>query len=93
MAQIKYNLGNVNKNGINYSTDEQEIGTWINGKPIYRKVIVIDNPSSGMTFSIANIDEPINASWKQMYGSDTLCFCYGENGASRSAKTFNTTSK
>ena len=24
----------------NYSTEEQAVGTWINGKPIYRKVIV-----------------------------------------------------
>ena len=39
MAQIKYNLGNVNNNGNNYSTDEQVIGTWIDGKPIYRKVV------------------------------------------------------
>ena len=86
------NLGNV-KSGNNYSTDEQVVGTWINGKPIYRKVVIIDNPSNGETISIANIDEPINAIWKQTYGSSPLCFNYNENGSSRSAITFNTTSK
>ena len=37
MAQIKYNLGNLGKEV--YSTDETAIGTWIDGKTIYRKVI------------------------------------------------------
>ena len=30
------------KNNNKYSTDETQVGTWINGKPIYRKVIVVD---------------------------------------------------
>lgn len=34
-------------NGLNtYSTEEQRIGTWIDGKPIYRKVIAVKSPSS-----------------------------------------------
>ena len=39
MATVKYNLGTV-KNGNNYSTDEQVVGTWIDGKPLYRKVLL-----------------------------------------------------
>lgn len=31
-------------NGI-YSTTEQRIGTWINGKPLYRLVMEVDNPT------------------------------------------------
>lgn len=27
--------------GVNYSTDEQVIGTWIDGKPLYRRVVPI----------------------------------------------------
>ena len=92
MAQIKYNLGNV-KSGNNYSTNEQVIGTWIDGKPIYRKVVIIDNPSNGKTFSIANIDEPINIIWKQVYSPNKLVFSYGDNGSSCSVIGFNTTSK
>lgn len=37
MAQIKYNLGDLGTEV--YSTNETVIGTWIDGKPIYRKVI------------------------------------------------------
>ena len=92
MAQIKYNLGNV-KNEVNYSTNEQVVGTWINGKPIYRKVVVIDNPSNGMTIPIADIDEPINISCKQVYDSNLVYFCYGSDGGSYSLVCFNSTSK
>ena len=91
MAQIKYNLGNV-KSGDNYSTNEQVIGTWIDGKPLYRKVVVIDNPSSGMTFSIANIDEPINVIWKQAHPTGVF-FSYNYDGSSMCIINFDSTSK
>ena len=41
-----------------YSFDEVEIGTWVNGKPIYRKVIpgtLAKDSGSGITF--ANVSE------------------------------------
>ena len=91
MAQIKYNLGNV-KSGDNYSTNETVIGTWINGKPLYRKVVVIDNPSNGTTFSIDNIDEPINVIWKQAHPTGVF-FSYNYDGSSMSIISFNSTSK
>ena len=90
MAQIKYNLGDLGKEV--YSTDEIVIGEWINGKPLYRKVVVIDNPSEGMTFSIANIDEPINVIWKQAHPTGVY-FSYGCDGSSISTICFNITSK
>ena len=31
---------------VNYSTDEQVIGTWIDGKPVYQKVLVDKCPNS-----------------------------------------------
>lgn len=34
-----------------YSTDERRIGTWIDGKPLYRKVIQATSPSSTSTNS------------------------------------------
>ena len=64
VATVKYNLGSVM--GDNYSTEEQVVGTWIDGKPLYRKVVIIDNPSNKMTFSIANIDEAINVIMEDM---------------------------
>lgn len=30
---------------IHYSTDEQIIGTWVDGKTLYQKTIVVDNPT------------------------------------------------
>ena len=46
MAQVKALIGNIKgpagKDGSAnqiYSTDETVIGTWINGKPLYRKII------------------------------------------------------
>ena len=93
MAQIKYNLGNV-KSGDNYSTDEQVIGTWINGKPLYRKVVVIDNPSNEMTIPIADIDEPINARWTQQHPSPSgIYFSFNSGAYSSSMIYFNPTSK
>ena len=34
---------NEMKNLLKYSTDEQKVGTWIDGKPIYKKTIIISN--------------------------------------------------
>lgn len=44
-------LGNSTINNNNYSTEEQIIGTWINGKPLYRKII------SGISF------KPLSFQW------------------------------
>lgn len=35
-----------------YSTEEQVIGTWIDGKPLYRKVLTLDTPAPGATSHI-----------------------------------------
>lgn len=46
--------------GESYSTEEQVIGTWINGKPIYRKIIQSTTSSNGSTKYIpigVNVDE------------------------------------
>lgn len=32
--------------GSNYSTEEQVVGTWINGKPIYQKTFIENNPQA-----------------------------------------------
>ena len=90
VATVKYNLGSVM--GDNYSTEEQVVGTWIDGKPLYRKVVIIDNPSNKTTFSIDNIDEPINVIWKQVHTSGVF-FSYNNDGKSISIIFFNPTSK
>jgi len=44
----------VNYNGsLNYSTEEQVVGTWIDGKPLYQKTTYLPGPYSG---SVDGID-------------------------------------
>lgn len=47
------------KNGVNYSTEEQVVGTWIDGKPLYQKTIVTNSPSTSATIFVtmdSNVD-------------------------------------
>ena len=47
----------------NYSTEEQVVGTWIDGKPLYRKVIIVTNqtgPTITIAHNISNIDKVVN---------------------------------
>ena len=47
-----------------YNTEEKIVGKWIDGKPIYEKVIIIDNPPSGVdvlySHGISNFNHVIN---------------------------------
>lgn len=50
----------IGKTTENYSTEEQVIGTWIDGKPLYRKVVNVNNITIrdyDYTHNIANIFE------------------------------------
>ena len=48
MATIKTLIGNIKpKGGNDYSIDEQVIGKWIDGKPLYRKIIEDVMPARG----------------------------------------------
>ena len=50
---------------FSYSTTETVIGTWIDGKPIYRKVLEFNNVPTGVTqrnHGISNFDKLINCS-------------------------------
>ena len=60
LNEIK-NVVNANDDAINeindkfnYSTSEQRIGTWIDGKPIYRKVIAFGSMPNNSLKSIAH---------------------------------------
>lgn len=72
------NATNLNKieNKFTYSTSEQEVGTWINGKPIYRKVLNIGTIASQSTINtgIVNMDKLIN-----LTGTSKLENSYGIN--------------
>lgn len=53
--------------GSNYSTEEQVVGTWIDGKPIYQKTVSCGNFQSQTTrtipHGISNLDKVIQTSW------------------------------
>lgn len=56
-APLSANQGRILNNKNTYSTEEQEIGTWIDGKPIYKKTYV-NTVASGTdnTFSISDLN-------------------------------------
>lgn len=60
MATIKTLIGNLKSSTYDvYSTNETVIGTWIDGKPLYRKTMEFSNLSSGennIPHGIANVD-------------------------------------
>ena len=67
---IENGVISANTSGVNYSTNEQVIGTWVDGKPIYRKTIYFPNGllvqnnnwvSIGITASSLNIERFIKA--------------------------------
>ena len=66
------NLGNLGGGSTEYSTTETEVGEWINGKPIYRRVfslgtiedasatLGVSNTIYSTTNTISNVDNVIN---------------------------------
>ena len=58
MKITKSNLQNSLLVKQTYSTTEQVVGTWIDGKPIYRKVVTFSrNDSSQFTISFSGVDK------------------------------------
>ena len=55
LTALENNSNNTNTNE-NYSTEEQVVGTWIDGKPIYRQVISIPSgaPAAGTLNSVGD---------------------------------------
>lgn len=60
-------INKVIKKGFNgYSTDEKRIGTWVDGRPVYRKVVPVTLPSkegnTSTPHGISNMDTLVNYS-------------------------------
>lgn len=55
---INENTDLINKtdNKHNYSTEEQVIGTWIDGKPLYRKTIKIENVTASSHVDLTSLN-------------------------------------
>lgn len=70
LVKVAGNAANADLKDMNvYSTEEKIVGTWIDGKPIYRKVIVstFGLPSGGRktltlsNFGVNNVETPISS--------------------------------
>ena len=46
--------------GTDYSTEEQVVGTWIDGKPLYQKTYVATSPSNNTDTKIIDLPESFN---------------------------------
>ena len=49
----RYNLGCLS--GTEFSTEEQLYGTWIDGSPIYQKVVEIESVPKGVSQTVLNL--------------------------------------
>ena len=69
---LSANQGRILNDRFNYSTTEKVVGTWIDGKPIYEKVLLTGSISAGsighVPFSRTNIDEILDC---QCFGRDS----------------------
>ena len=65
-------------NKFNYSTEEQVIGKWINGKPLYRKIVSGNVPQSDqyptVATGITNLDKVVSISVVLAYGDNRQYF-------------------
>ena len=80
---IENNLENLTNNVTNiitkvsnmseYSTNETQIGIWINGKPLYRRVIPVDSfpNTENKSIPIDNVDVMINLKAYATNGTET----------------------
>lgn len=69
-------------NAVKYSTDEQVIGTWIDGKPLYSKIIIgnstdsTGNSDTQLSLASLNIDTmlPIEGTYNRVEGTLVLTY-------------------
>ena len=66
---IKYEEYEGDGRGVQYSTEEQVIGTWIDSKPIYQKTFVGTTPSSPNTETAVVSGDFTNWNILQMFGN------------------------
>ena len=82
---LKYN-GSVWVNDDNfheYSTEEKVVGKWIDGKPIYEKVINVENFIIGNNeISLENLDTIINYSGSLIISGNKRVFPFIQNNTS-----------
>lgn len=59
-----------------YSTDEQVIGTWIDGKPLYRRVVEFNSGSIG-SHTIGTLSNDVSANIDKLVAYDGMYYLSG----------------
>lgn len=77
MAEVASPLPSVMSRRFKYSTEEQVIGTWIDGKPVYQKTVSITNPVSGDTL-LSNVANLISATGQFIHNDKKYSFPYSD---------------
>ena len=73
MSDILSPLPSARGNWVEYSTTEQRVGTWIDGKPIYQKTI-----NYGSTVSVGTTEKQTELADLTSLGIDTLVDMWGK---------------
>ena len=71
---------------LNYSTDEQVVGTWIDGKPLYQKTVAITVPTPSTNGELAINEFPLNIDNVEDYVN---IFGYYKSSVTNGYNTFN----
>lgn len=79
MAEIVTPKPSVKARYHKYSTEEQVVGEWIDGKPLYEKTFVTTLPSGSTIGTIAMKNIPIGVSINFGYVSDAIIKSGGSN--------------
>lgn len=79
MAEIVTPLPSVMSRRMKYSTEEQVVGEWINGKPLYQKTIQTTLPSGTTIGTMTMKNVPIGASIDFGYVVESLISSGGSN--------------
>lgn len=84
------------ENLVNYSTGEQRIGTWIDGKPLYRKVVERTNFESGsheVGWDNANIDKIVKKDFVLSTNGEIISGNINDGTTSVTIKSYKTNSR
>lgn len=68
---IKYGSESGGSSEVNYSTEEQRIGTWIDGKPLYQKTFIVDGTYQGRQTVDVSASIPTNIDLRHAEGQCT----------------------
>lgn len=61
----------------NYSTDEQVVGTWIDGKTLYEKTVIITNASKDASYDLGITDFDTCFVCNGSFGSGIIPYLHG----------------